>query len=151
MKLRDLLNEAKPKYYGKIGAGVLAVAKDTGRFLIGLRGKDADYPNTWCGLGGKAEENENLKQTAEREFKEESGYNGNIDLYPAYTFKDTGFRFQNYIGQVDSEFKPIGDKENREFKWVSFKDLIRIKPKHFGLDIMLKDPKTINVIKKCIS
>ena len=57
-----------------IGAGILAIDKQTGRILMCRRGMKTDSPNCWSFFGGTFELKDGIpRNTAIREFKEESG------------------------------------------------------------------------------
>ena len=58
----------------KIGAGILAIDKQTGDLLLGRRSMQSDNPGTWSPFGGTFEVKDiSTKQTAKREFSEETG------------------------------------------------------------------------------
>ncbi|MCK9446723.1 NUDIX domain-containing protein, partial [bacterium] len=67
-------------FFGKIGAGILPFCITTKRFLVALRSEYVDIPNRWNLWGGKVNYEENVEIAAKREFEEESGYNGDIEL-----------------------------------------------------------------------
>jgi 8-oxo-dGTP pyrophosphatase MutT (NUDIX family) len=130
----------KRSYWGTEGAGVLAVAEDTGRFLVALRAQDVVEPGTWGTIGGKHDyKDEDLEATALREFGEETGYQGQIELFPVLDYEDPGkFKYRNFIGVVPTESKEITKNgESDEIKWVTFEELLALDPKHPGLEILL--------------
>lgn len=93
----------------KIAAGVLPLCIKTGRILIIRRGLQQPKPGTWACFGGKfEEEDKNPKETAKREFKEESGFKGKykISSTPLYVNNDTHSKFYTYLGLFDEEFIP---------------------------------------------
>lgn len=122
----------------KLAAGILPYCSQTQRFLLAKRGPMISNPNQWTNFGGKAEQGESSKQTAIREFREESGYKGSVKIvskgYPTKNKKD-GFVFVSYIGEVPNEFKPStigkktvdGDVEVSAAKWVTFEQLMKLK------------------------
>ncbi len=56
-----------------LGAGIIAIDKNTGKILLGRRGFDGVYPNTWCIFGGTFDKKDTVpKNTAIREFLEET-------------------------------------------------------------------------------
>lgn len=138
-------------YWGSAGAGVLPVSMETKRLLIPLRSSEVLEPNTWGVWGGKIdmgeldqfEETESLdlsiEHAAEREFIEETKYNGSIELIPAYVYRDGGFTYYNFFGIIESEFDPILNWETEDYKWVTLDELRNIKTKHFGLEALLKN------------
>jgi 8-oxo-dGTP pyrophosphatase MutT (NUDIX family) len=106
-------------------------------------------------IGGKIDEEEgqsesNIEDVAKREFIEETGYSGKIELIPAYIFEtpNKSFKYYNFIGLIDNEFNPQIDWETEYFKWVTFDEMMKIEPKHFGLKALLNDTKSLSIIKK---
>lgn len=119
----------------KLAAGVLPYCIKTGRFLIAKRGTNISDPNLWTSFGGKSEEGESSQQCARREFKEESGYTGNIQLTNPVPIKTPdGYVFVNYVGLVPNEFRPTtigkktvdGDVEVQAAKWVTKEELKKL-------------------------
>ena len=109
-------------FYGNSGAGVLVYCTSTNRFLLGLRSKLVNEPNTWGTFGGKIEGESDPKMAALRELKEETGYNGNVDLQLFDVFQSGNFNFYNFLGKVEEEFSPILDLENESAEWFSLND-----------------------------
>jgi 8-oxo-dGTP pyrophosphatase MutT (NUDIX family) len=137
------------RYWGSVGAGIVAVARSTGRVLMQLRSAHVDQPLTWGVVGGKLDANEsNLELVAGREFKEETGYHGELSLAPAYKFVAPGgnFTYQNYIGLVDHEFMPVPDWETKRFAWMELEDALRVTPMHFGLKVLLDDEESFKLL-----
>jgi 8-oxo-dGTP pyrophosphatase MutT (NUDIX family) len=129
-------------YWGSIGAGILPIAKTTGRILINYRSRWVNEGNTYGIWGGKLDNNnENLKDVAIREFVEETHYSGKIDLIPSYIFKDSDFKYHNFIGLIEDEFTPTLDWESEGFLWLTFDELIHLPDKHFGLIALLDNDK----------
>jgi 8-oxo-dGTP pyrophosphatase MutT (NUDIX family) len=93
-----------------IAAGVLPICKKTGRIMLIRRGMDQSNPGTWATFGGKFEDGEDLdpKQTALREFVEESGYKGKFKLSskPIDVYNSNHLKFYTFIGLFDEEFIP---------------------------------------------
>ncbi len=98
----------------KIAAGVLPVCTTTGRMLIVQRGLHQPSPGLWACFGGKWEEklDKSPKDTAKREFVEESKYAGRfkISKTPLHINESNHSVFYTYIGVFDEEFTP--DIEN---------------------------------------
>jgi 8-oxo-dGTP pyrophosphatase MutT (NUDIX family) len=131
---------SKTAYWGTSGAGVLAVAEDTGRFLVALRGKDTREPGTWGTIGGRRDPGDKtLKDTALREFREETGYEGDIDLVPVLDFEDPGrFKYRNFVGVLPQEPEDLeGNDENEVLLWATYEELMALDPKHPGLAVLL--------------
>mgnify|MGYP000450397913 CR=1 FL=1 len=139
------------KFWGTIGAGILPIAKDTGRILVPLRSDYVNEPNTygvWGGMLDDMETNDPIK-AAKIEFKEESGYTNSIEVIPAFVFKkvdDNGndiFRYHNYIGIIECEFTPVLDWESKGYEWLTFNELMDLEPKHFGLKSLIENSKEL--------
>lgn len=154
-----LLYESEDKENKLMSAGVLPIAKTTGRILIHKRGPKINDPNTWCNYGGGSKVGESQIKTARREFKEESGYGGYVSLHRSYQFKKpNGFKFQNFIGIVDREFKPKinvktvdGVVEASDYRWLTIDELLKFRGKfHKGFEKLLKEreQQIRNIIKK---
>ncbi len=156
MKEADYDNDAGAGFWGNIGAGVLPIAQSSGRILAAMRSEDVNEPNTWGVIGGKLDEYDgesDVKAAAMREFKEETGYHGSLKLHPAYVFKaeqngEVVFTYHNFIGIIPEEFDAKVDWETAYFKWVMLDDLLNLSPIHFGLKNLLKDGKSMQIIKK---
>jgi len=132
-------NEYGADYWGNRGAGVLAVAKDTGNILVGLRSAYVNEPGTWGTIGGKVDDDEDFEAAALREFEEETGYSGPIELISGYKFVDAQvFEYQNFIGVVPEEFD-VGATtwETSSFAWMSYEEVTGLSPKHHGLEALL--------------
>lgn len=123
------------RFWGNRGAGILLIAKDTGRLLLVLRSKYVNEPGTWGIPGGKIDDEESPNSAALREAQEELGYSGTIDTIPAHVFKAGNFRFYNFLGVIPTEFKPTLNWENSDANWFSLSDLPS--PLHFGVQSLL--------------
>jgi 8-oxo-dGTP pyrophosphatase MutT (NUDIX family) len=147
-------NKAGENFWGNIGGGVLPICTKTGRILLPFRSRYVNEPNTWGVWGGKIDEEHgeaqsDIEEVVKREFMEEGGFDGNIQLIPAYVFrKENVFTYYNFIGLLDHEHQPTLDWETESFKWVTFNEMMGISPKHFGLSGLLKDQKSLQTIKK---
>lgn len=136
------------EYWGSIGAGILPFAKNTTRFLVALRSQDVMEGGTWGIWGGKMDlENGEIlpKDAALREFKEETDFNGHIKTIAAYIYNtpDGDFKYYNFIGVLDHEFKPRLNWESDDYKWLTYEELEKLPNKHFGLLALLKKSKHI--------
>lgn len=92
-----------------IAAGVLPICKSTGRIMLIRRGLDQTQPGSWATFGGKFEdEDRDPKQTALREFVEESGYKGKfkISSKPIDIHNTNHLKFYTFVGLFDEEFVP---------------------------------------------
>ena len=140
-------------FWGTVGAGLLPVCSSTGRILLGLRSKYVNEPETWAGFGGKLDDMEtnDPQEAAKQEFMEETGYDGDINLITSYVFRtqDKRFTYHNFIGVLEHEFEPRLNWETDSSKWVTFEEMMKISPKHFGLKELLKND--IQTIEKIIN
>jgi len=115
-------------------AGVLVVARRTALYpgkpvLLSRRSRNVSAPLTWAPWGGRMERGEEPAQTALREFREESGYDGAIELVAGSEWEHRVgavgefcyFRFHNFVGLVDDQFDPpsVPNWEVDESRWVS--------------------------------
>lgn len=117
-------------------AGILFYALDSKRFLFQLRSKSSDDPLTWACFGGTTEDLESPKETAIREVYEETGFDSKVKLFALPDCKlKPNFTFYNFLGIIDTEFKPITDHETASYKWVEFGDWP--KPLHKGMQWLL--------------
>lgn len=152
----DYANRKNCKYWGDSGAGILPFAKLTGKFLPNLRSQSVNEGGTygifgggfWLGRGVASNvhtveellKNEEVpKKQAKQELWEEVGYQGPIELTLLYRFEDAPceFYYWNYLGVVSEEFNVGSSSEDAGSLWMTFDELIRIEPKHFGLKALL--------------
>ena len=138
-------------FWGSAGAGGLILSKDTGRFLIAHRSDEVEEPNTWNLWGGAINSGMSPEGSVKEEIGEETGYSGPMKLIPLYVFKDTksSFRFYNFLVLIDKEFSPKLDWEAQGYKWVNYGNWPS--PIHFGLNAVLNDPKSIEIINRELS
>ena len=80
-----------------------------------------------------------VEAAAKREFIEETEYNGDIKLIPAYVYRDGSFAYHNFFGLVDYEFEPELNWETQSYKWMTYEELKALPKKHFGLVALLKN------------
>lgn len=68
-------------------------------------------------------------------------------------FKDGKFEYQNFIGIVPKEFKPIPDEahawETEKFQWFTLDQFLKLDSKHFGVKYLIEQSK--EQIEKIIS
>lgn len=125
-------NQNKTGFWGSRGAGCLLLSAYTGRFLFGQRSADVDEPLTWGGWGGAVDPGDSsLRHTVTRELLEEAGYAKELLLTPLCVYTAPGFKYYNFLGQVDDEFIPKLSKETSDFCWASWDEFPT--PYHFGL------------------
>lgn len=128
------------------GAGILVLARDTGRLMALKRSDHVKHGRTWALAGGLLDPGETPAHGAAREFREETNYQGNdFDLIPLAEFKQNGFTYNNYLAVVDHEFAPDLDHENEGFKWVdSLNDWPA--PAHFGITYLMNDAESMAIV-----
>ncbi len=129
----------------KHAAGILPICLTTGRILLCKRGPKLETePNKWANLGGKCNIGESPYETAIREFYEEGGCIMPVKLLQSFIdVKPDGFKYYNFIGLVQDEFKPKINKltvdfevEISDYKWLTVDEFFKLdKSKvHWGLD-----------------
>ena len=107
-------------YWGKVGAGAILVARATGRILLLERSEHVQKPHTWGGAGGAVDDDETPLAAVKREGREELGYTGTVEYKKIAVFADGSFKYHNYFGFVDKEFKPTLNDEHSASKWFRF-------------------------------
>ena len=116
------------------GAGVVFLAKDSGRCLLQLRNSDKRYKHTWGFWGGIIEADESPYQCIQRELKEEIGFVPELQkLNPidVYQSIDKKFYYYSFVYVVDKEFMPPKlNGESSGYAWVDIG--IWPKPLHNG-------------------
>ena len=119
-------------------AGILPHSRSTSRVLVARRNQHVSAPNTFSLFGGHREEGEeHPRETAEREFREESGFSGPIQLTHHVDSEDGEHR--NFVAQTDTEFEPRLDHESQEAVWMTPKELRSKKSEwHFDLEPLLQ-------------
>ena len=135
-------------FWGNEASGILVIARDTGKILVGLRSSEVHEPYTWGNFGGAiglddmgiSEEKLSPQENAIKEMSEEVGYHGEIELVTAYLFEKGSFKYYNFIGIIPNEFIVIDSDLNWEVdkvQWLSLNELIELDRKHFGLQGLL--------------
>jgi 8-oxo-dGTP pyrophosphatase MutT (NUDIX family) len=125
------------------GAGVLPIAESSGKILLGMRPE-----GEWATWGGMIEEGENPQQTAEREFREETGYKGVVSLYPDYVRDDPNITFHNFLGTVPDEFNPVINSEHLFADWFDLDELDKLHQHHGLVDLLRNSGDRIERIVK---
>lgn len=96
-------------YEKTIAAGIMAICPETGNFLMLKRNNDTEYPGHWNFPGGHFDQTDEFpKNTAIREFREETGYKGifKISKMPLHINKTNYCVFYTYIAIMPEEFTP---------------------------------------------
>jgi len=140
----EVYTDESGKYWGNSGAGVIFYCKKTGRILLARRSLAVNEPHTWCGIGGKIDQEETPQQAAKREVQEEARVIGSYKLKLFYIYKDEDFKFYNFIVTVNKEFKPKITSEIDKFIWCDYSDIKSLpKPLHFGFKYLYSNLKKI--------
>ena len=139
----------------KFGAGILPISKKNGifRLLVSKRSKNLTFPGEWAIIGGGSEAGERPLETAKREFKEETQYEGGfsgIELLKTQQKDKKNPLYYVYICKIPY-FLPVLDHENEEIRWLTLKKTRNIEPKHFGLTLLLSDKTSMKKIQRYLS
>lgn len=103
-----------------IGAGIIAIEKESGKILLGRRGLDGQDPNCWAPFGGTFDKKDIIpRTTAVREFIEETKCSEKflMEKEPFYICEDNHVKFYSYIGIFEKIFIPTLNSENLEYGW----------------------------------
>ncbi len=119
------------------GAGILPFCTATGRLLLQRRSPLLRDPLTWSTWGGLGRTGESAEEVARREFVEESGYQGELDLEHVYTSLRDGFRYETFLGSLPIEFDPCPQLQHAwevcGWRWLSWEELQTLSCKHWGV------------------
>lgn len=135
-------------FWGKAGSGIVPLALSTGRILVQKRG-DVEQPGTWGVWGGAIDRGQDPLESAVREFREESGYRGQItDVIPLYVFEDptSGFQYSNFLALLPNEFEAQRTWETADAEWVEFGEWPT--PLHFGFEAVLQDNRSARMLQQ---
>ena len=102
-------------------AGVLFLARDTGRCLLQLRNSDKRHRHTWGFFGGMLEAGETPYEAIKRELTEEIGFVPALEkLNPIDVFQshDKRFYYYSFVAVVEAEFSPTLNSESAGYAWV---------------------------------
>ena len=102
-------------------AGVVFLAKDTGRCMLQLREGNKRFNHTWGFWGGMMEKNETPYQCITRELDEEIGFVPELQkLNPidVYQSRNKNFMYYSFVAVVPSEFIPTLNDESSGYAWV---------------------------------
>ena len=103
-------------------AGVVFLAKDTGRCLLQLRNSDKRFKNTWGFWGGMIEKGETVYQCIQRELTEEIGFVpelAKLNPIDVYQSRDKHFYYYSFVYLVEKEFSPVLNVESAGYAWVN--------------------------------
>lgn len=114
---------------GNGASGILPIARSTARICLAWRSRYVHIGDCWGTVGGAIRQGMNPSQSAIEEMQEEMGYNGSIELKPAYVFKKGSFSYFNFIGIVPNEFafSPEGGHswETDHIQWFSYPEALQ--------------------------
>ena len=120
-------------------AGVVFLAKDTGRGLLQLRNSDKRFKHTWGFWGGIIEGTETPYECIQRELEEEIGFIPEpLKLNPIDVFqsKDKKFYYYSFVYLVEEEFLPPKlNGESCGYAWVNIGNWPQ--PLHNGAKVTL--------------
>ncbi len=121
--LLDELNIPHKKYenggnFKRQVVGNIIYSKNQG-FLFLQRADDCEKNSgKWHILSGGVEDGESLEVAAKREFVEEVGYNGEIEIEKLQTIDFKDYEFTYFLIMPKKPFNPKLDFENKDYKWV---------------------------------
>jgi 8-oxo-dGTP pyrophosphatase MutT (NUDIX family)/2-hydroxychromene-2-carboxylate isomerase len=141
-------------FWGNSGSGVLVVARDTQRLLLGLRSWDVMESNTWGNFGGaigisddgEPEEALPPEDNALKEMAEEINYRGPIEMIPSFTYRNNSFTYYNYIGMVNSESQIALNQFNweiSELRWFTLDEVLALPNLHFGISELMRQEEMV--------
>jgi ADP-ribose pyrophosphatase YjhB (NUDIX family) len=111
----------------KIAAGIIAIDKQTGELLLGKRAFGSKDSNSWAPFGGTFEiKDENPKNCAKREFKEETGSDSEYEMSksPFFVQDNPRVTFYNYIGLFNHKFTAtLDNSEHTNYGWFPIDNL----------------------------
>lgn len=102
-------------------AGVLFLARDTGRCLLQLRNSDKRFKHTWGFWGGMMDKGETPFECIQRELEEEIGFVPDLQkLNPIdiYQSRNKQFYYYSFVYVTDTEFLPELNAESAGYAWV---------------------------------
>lgn len=138
----------------KIAAGVLGICPGSKKILLGRRGFKGAHPNCWASFGGKFDEEKDItpRDTANREFGEETGYYGRylLSKTPVYIESSNHLDFYNYLGIFDQEISVNINDEHLDWGWFPL-DALDDANLHPGTRELLNNPKAISIINNIIN
>ena len=133
-------------------AGVVFLAKDTGRCMLQLREGNKRFNHTWGFWGGMMEKGETPYQCIQRELDEEIGFIPELQkLNPidVYQSKDKNFMYYSFVAVVEEEFIPTLNDESAGYAWVNIGQWP--KPLHDGARVTLGRNKGTSKLSTILS
>lgn len=162
LKWKKKLNEGMENIKFEMAAGVLPIASSTKNILVAKRGKACrGYPGHFSVIGGASNLGESAAACAEREFREETGYEGDMELVPLdvnFSSQEPGrvLRYHTFIGLLPHEIQEFMVKEEfahetEYFTWMPLIELLELDKKHPAFKKMLEHPKNRKLIERYLS
>jgi dATP pyrophosphohydrolase len=140
------------------GGFIFVLCPKTLRILLGKRNTDTEWhPGEWFTFGGTMEDGETPKETAIREFFEETKltsdkYKISDDyIYKAHDIDDKNniHHIHIFLATMNGELFPEIDIETQDWKWFPIRDIPKIKA-HPILFEIFSDINAISHIKKAL-
>ena len=133
-------------------AGVLFLAKDTGRCMLQLREGNKRFNHTWGFWGGIIESGETPYECIQRELDEEIGFVPELQkLNPidVYQSKNKNFMYYSFVAVIEEEFIPTLNDESAGYAWVNIGQWP--KPLHEGARVTLGRNKGTSKLSTILS
>ena len=136
--LEVIKSDGTKSHWGSEAAGIIGLTDDN-KLLLLQRSNLVDEPGTWVYPGGKVEKGETTQVAAKREFKEETGFDGefkNFKEFEVYQDDDDSFKYTTYIADIGSEFEVVmNDGESTKGGFYDIDNMPT--PLHYGLKAVL--------------
>jgi len=128
--------------------GCILLAADTMKFSFQLRAPDSDTPNTYGCWGGSIDGNEEAFEALKRELREETGYTGELRIYPLMTYYDAdkGFTYYNNLVVIPMQMEVAKNGESAGDIWVPYGEWPT--PLHPGLQSLLDDRPSMFTVEQ---
>lgn len=125
----DTLNETYQKDNIKqknmdYAAGTILICRETGRFLLALRGNGGNFPFTWATVGGGIDHLEKPLDAAKRELYEETQIPSEGIEFVFYDIQHLkGTDYYLFLGYCDEEYECQLNGENEDWGWFDMETL----------------------------
>lgn len=108
-----------------LAAGLYLVAEDTRRVFLAKRSRHVNSSGVWAAIGGSVHKGEDPWDAVLREFKEETGFRGDIINYGELAYwqsEDGKMKFRSFVGTTLQEFEARLNWENSACGWFNYGD-----------------------------